>query len=398
MTERLYYADSTLTDFEASIVESRVVDDRPHVVLDRTAFYPTSGGQPFDTGHLGTARVIEVIDRDDDEIVHVLDRPIGPTATVLRGAVDWPRRFDHMQQHTGQHILSAAFDREISARTTSFHLGADSATIDLDREVTPAQIGAAEQLANRVVWEDRLVGVRFATSEEASRLRLRKEPARTGLLRLIDVTDFDLSACGGTHVPRTGMIGVIAIGGWERFKGGSRVTFLCGGRALRSHGALRDATAESAKLLSVSVAELPGAIARLQADVKASAKVVRDLQQEVALQRAETFRGAAETLGGFRGVLRHEAGWDQSGLKALAAAIVGTPGFVTVLVGSGQPAPIVVARSADVTFDAARWILAATAKFGGRGGGRPELAQGGVPATPEEILAWARDDLGGRFS
>ena len=225
-------------------------------------------------------------------------------------------------------------------------------------------------------------------------MRLRKEPARTGLLRLVDVTEFDLSACGGTHVMRTGMIGVIAIAAWERFKGGSRVTFVCGGRALRSHGALRDATAESARLLSVGLAELPAAIARLQADGKSATRTIRDLQQEVALQRAETFRAAAETLGGYRGVLRHEAGWDQSGLKALASAVVGTPGFVTVLVGSGQPAPIVVARSADIAFDAARWMSAATAKFGGRGGGRPEFAQGGVSAAPEEILAFARESLG----
>lgn len=397
MTERLYYTDSALMDFEASIVESRDVDNRAHVVLDRTAFYPTSGGQPFDTGRLGAATVVEVIDRDDGEIVHVLESPIEAHGRV-RGVIDWPRRFDHMQQHTGQHILSAAFDREVSARTTSFHLGAEAATIDLDREVTPAQIGAAEQLANRVIWEDRPVAVRFATSEEASAMRLRKEPARTGLLRLVDVTDFDLSACGGTHVARTGMIGVIAIAGWERFKGGSRVTFVCGGRALRSHGALRDATAESARLLSVTVGELPAAIARLQADAKSSARVIRDLQQEVAEQRAEIFRRTAETLGGYRGVLRHEAGWDQSGLKALASAVVREPGFVAVLVGSGQPSPVVVARSSDAAFDAAGWMKAATEKFGGRGGGRPEMAQGGIPATPEEILMLARIDLGGRRS
>ena len=397
MTERLYYTDSALTEFEASVVESRVVDGRTQVVLDRTAFYPTSGGQPFDTGRLGAAAVVEVTDRDDGEIVHVLATEIASSGP-LRGAVDWARRFDHMQQHTGQHILSAAFDREISARTTSFHLGADSATIDLDRELTPAQIGAAEQLANRVVWEDRPVTVRFATAEEASGMRLRKEPARAGLLRLVDVTDFDLSACGGTHVARTGMIGVIAVAGWERFKGGSRVTFVCGGRALRSHGALRDTAAESSRLLSVGLAELPAAITRLQADAKAATRTIRDLQQEVALQRAETFRRAAETLGGYRGVLRHEAGWDQSGLKALAAAVVDTPGFVTVLVGSGQPAPVVVARSADVAFDAAGWMKDATAKFGGRGGGRPEFAQGGVNAAPEEILKFAKEDLGGRFS
>jgi len=397
MTERLYYTDSALVDFEASVVESSAVDGRAHVVLDRTAFYPTSGGQPFDTGRLGAATVVEVIDRDDGEVVHVLESPIDTSGRV-RGRIDWPRRLDHMQQHTGQHVLSAAFERQASARTTSFHLGAETATIDLDRELTPAQMGAAEQLANTVVWEDRPVSVRFATAEEASGMRLRKEPARTGLLRLVDVTGFDLSACGGTHVARTGTIGMIAIAGWERFKGGSRVTFVCGGRALRSHGALRDATAESARLLSVAVAELPAAIARMQADAKSAIRAIRDLQQEVALQRAETFRRSAETLGGFRGVLRHEAGWDQSGLKTLASAIVREPGFVAILVGTGQPSPVVVARSADIAFDSAAWMKDATAKFGGRGGGRSEFAQGGVTAAPDEILKFAGEDLGGRFS
>src|SRR5262249_53879968 len=214
MTDRLYYTDSTLTDFDASVVDARVVGDRPHVVLDRTAFYPTSGGQPFDTGCLGGVPVVDVFDRDDGEVVHVLGAPLNGTTSV-RGAVDWARRFDHMQQHTGQHILSAAFDREVAARTTSFHLGAEAATIDLDRELTPSQIAAAERAANWVVWEDRPVTVRFATAEEASRLPLRKEPVRTGRLRLVEVTDFDLSACGGTHVQRTGMIGVIAVAGWE---------------------------------------------------------------------------------------------------------------------------------------------------------------------------------------
>jgi alanyl-tRNA synthetase len=161
-------------------------------VLDRTAFYPTSGGQPFDTGRLGAAAVIDVVDRDDDVILHVIDGPLEPGPA--RGAIDWNRRFEHMQQHTGQHVLSAAFERLLNARTESFHLGAVSSTIDLNRTFSPGEIERAEDEANRVVWEDRPVGIRFADAEEAARLPLRKEPVRAGTLRLIEVADLDISA------------------------------------------------------------------------------------------------------------------------------------------------------------------------------------------------------------
>src|SRR5690606_41152042 len=191
------------------------------VVLDRTAFYPTSGGQPFDTGRLGAAKVTEVVDGDDGAVVHFTSAALEPGSNVS-GEVDWPRRFEHMQQHTGQHVLSAAFDRLFEVRTESFHLGADSCTIDLAREVTAAEVAAAVDEANRVVWENRPVTVRFVTAEEAAALPLRKEPARDGRLRIIDVEGFDLSACGGTHVDRTGAIGIVAAQAVEKVRGRSR--------------------------------------------------------------------------------------------------------------------------------------------------------------------------------
>ncbi len=187
---------------------------------------------------------------------------------AVHGEIDWARRFDHMQQHSGQHVLSAAFDKLFAVRTLSFHLGGAVSTIDLAREMSPAEIAAAETEANRVVWEDRPVTIRFADAEEAARLPLRKEPARGGTLRLIDVEDFDLSACGGTHVARTGGIGTIAVASWERFKGGQRLEFLCGGRALAGYRTLRDAMTASVRLLSVLPVELPAAIERLQADAR----------------------------------------------------------------------------------------------------------------------------------
>ena len=288
MTDRLYYLDPYLHAFDAAIERVEARGDRVVVTLDRTAFYPSSGGQPFDTGILGRWRVVDVVDEEDGSIAHVVeprtldtdprtDRHPEP-GSVVRGAVDWPRRFDHMQQHTGQHVLSAAFDRLFGVRTVSFHMGAAVSTIDLARELSPAEIAAAETDANRIVWEDRPVGIRFATAEEAAAMPLRKEPARGGTLRLIDVEGFDLSACGGTHVARTGGIGIIAVASWERFKGGQRLSFLCGGRALGGYRALRDAVSGAVRLLSVLPDELPASIERLQAEAKEQKKAMVRLQ------------------------------------------------------------------------------------------------------------------------
>jgi alanyl-tRNA synthetase len=392
MTTRLYYTDSFLSSFDATVIACDAAGGRTEVVLDQTAFYPASGGQPFDTGRLGDVHVVEVVEYEDGRVGHVVDGPLDPGAAV-RGEIDWPRRFDHMQQHTGQHMLSAAFDRRDRIRTISFHLGAETSTIDLGREATPQEITAAEREANHVIWEDRHVEVRYATEEESRGLSLRKEPTRTGLLRLVDIAGFDISACGGTHVPRTGMVGAIAVTAWERFKGGSRVTFVCGGRALRAFGRLRDTVSEATRTLSVSAAELSPAIDRLRGEARDQARFVRHLQEELAGHRAASLRAEAETIGGYRVVLRQEGGWDAAALKVLAQAIVASPGFVAVLVGGGRPIPVVAARSADVAFDASAWMARAIAALGGKGGGRPELAQGGLPADAEPVLAWARQTV-----
>ena len=415
MMKRLYYTDSLLRAFDATVVSCEMRDGRPEVVLDQTAFYPTSGGQPFDTGTLGGQRVIEVVDREDGEIVHVLETPGSegpglPTPGALdlqvrggfdlqvggrvRGEIDWPRRLDHMQQHTGQHILSAAFDRLFGVRTVSFHMSADSATIDLARAVTAVEVARAEDEANHVVWDDRPVGVRFADAAEAAALPLRKESAREGELRLVTIPDCDLSACGGTHVPRTGVVGIIAVAGSERLRGGSRLTFVCGGRALRSHRRRRDLSDAAARLLSSPIEELPAAIGRLQADVKASVKAVAQLEEDLSRYRAGELLAAAETIGPLRVVLTHQPEADANGLKRLAGEIVRAPGVVVILTGGGQPTPVVAARSTDAAFDAGAWVNKATSELGGRGGGRPEQAQGGIPEPPQKILNFARASMG----
>ena len=312
MTERLYYSDPYLAEFDAHVLRVEPYDGRRAAVLDRTAFYPTSGGQPFDTGRLGGTTVTDVVDREDGVILHVLDGDLEPGP--VHGTIDWSRRFEHMQQHTGQHVLSAAFDRILKARTESFHLGSASSTIDLNRTVSAGDIERAEDEANRVVWEDRRVGIRFADAADVAKLPLRKESAREGTLRLIEVTDFDISACGGTHVSRTGAIGAITVQSAERFRGGTRVEFLCGVRVLRGFRALRDTVSASVRLVSVLPAELPAGIERMQTDAKETKRQLKDLQTRLSGFEAAALAGRAESRGSLQVVAAALDGWEQNGL------------------------------------------------------------------------------------
>ena len=392
MTERIYYTEPYTTEFDATVLQVTTTDDgRPAAVLDRTAFYPTSGGQPYDTGRLGSRTVVDVIDQEDGTILHVLDAPseTGP----IHGVVDWTRRFDHMQQHTGQHVLSAAFDHLFGVRTVSFHLGTTSSSIDLAREVTADEIARAESEANRVVWEDRAVSIRFEEAEAAAAMPLRKESKRQGRLRLIDVEGFDLSACGGTHVARTGGIGIIAIAGSERFKGGSRIAFLCGVRALAGYRALRSSVDESVRQLSVLPSELPDAIARMQTELRDARKRAKDMQSDLAAFKADDLAAEATPLG-FALVRAALDGWDQGGLKQIASALATKDGHLAVLTTATAPVSVVVARSNDVAQDSAAILKKLVERFGGKGGGRPELAQGGgLAGSPNDILAFARSTV-----
>jgi alanyl-tRNA synthetase len=413
MTDRLYYDRPYLREFDAIVRAVFERGDQLVVTLDQTAFYPTSGGQPYDIGALGPLRVVDVVDEDDGSIGHVVDglvdARLGPGESV-HGVIDWSRRFDHMQQHTGQHVLSAAFDKLFAARTLSFHLGVSVSTIDLAREMTADEIAAAEAEANRVVWEDRRVTIRYATAEEAAGLPLRKESARGGTLRLIDVDGFDLSACGGTHVERTGSIGMIAVASWERFKGGQRLEFLCGGRALGRFRSLRDSVAASGRSLSVVAEDIPAAIERIRVDAKEQKRAVSALQMELARYRADELAAAGETVRLKPETVRLRPGTTSPGvqvnlvlrtvegdantLKGLAVAITSRPGHVVVLVSTSKPALVVVARSGDVPLAASQILAALTTKLGGRGGGKPDLSQGGgLDAPADTILSVARQTI-----
>ena len=392
-TERLYYAATAPRTFEAVVQRVEARDAGVAVWLDRTGFYPTSGGQPHDLGTLNGIPVVDVMDDEHGGIIHVLASAALSAGAPVQGAIDWERRLDHMQQHTGQHVLSAVFERLFGARTVSFHLGTESSTIDVTRELTASELGEGELEANRIVWDDRTVSVRYATADEAKQLPLRKESAREGTLRLVDIDGVDLSACGGTHVARTGIIGQIALIAFERFKGGQRLEFVCGGRALRRHQQLRDATTASVRLLSVLPSELPQGIQRLQQELRDQKRALAAAQEDVARYEGSALAESAELLGSIHLAVRVVSG-DAARLKALASAAVQRAGTAAILVSDSAPVLAVVARSEDVTCSAQAVVAALVKAFGGRGGGRPDLAQcGGLQTTPDEAVALARAEM-----
>lgn len=391
MTNRIYYTDAYRRTFQATVARSFEHDGRPASTLDRTAFYPTSGGQPFDTGRLGPSHVVETIDADD--VVHVLSAPLPPGAAVT-GEIDWTRRFDHMQQHTGQHLLSAAFDRLFENPTVGFHMGAEVSTIDLAREASSRDVERAVDLANAVVWEDRPVTARLVSQEEAATLSLRKDPARAGPLRLVEIDGFDVCPCGGTHVARTGAVGLVAVVGGERQRGGTRLTFVCGGRALGALRSYRDAVTGSVRTLSVLPGELPAAVERVQAEAKDLQKRIKELKAKLAAYDGVRLLEQGAETGGVRVVVQTVPDADAADLKTLALAAVAAGRAAVVLLSATTPVSVVVARSDGVALDAQALLGQLLDRFGGRGGGKADLAQGGgLTAPASDIAAAARETI-----
>ena len=372
MTERLYYADSYLRSFRAQVVEAAA--GGLTVYLDRTAFYPASGGQPADTGSIAGSVVLEVVD-EGARIAHRLSAPLA--AGEADCAIDWERRFDHMQQHSGQHLLSAVFAGAFALRTASFHLGADSATIDLEGgPVDPPSVREAERRANAVVFENRPLTVEFEDAAAAS--GLRKPSEREGTLRIVSIAGLDRSACGGTHVRSTGEIGPILIRKIEKVRETTRVEFVCGGRAIRRARADFEALSAAAQLFSVSVDDLPAIAAAHLESCRAADKARRKLEVELAAFQGHELYAA--TAPGSDGLRRHTRRLERGGLdelRALAQSFTGQPKSVFVA-ALDDPPSVLLAASADSGIDAGKLLKAALAQTGGRGGGSSRIAQGSV--------------------
>ena len=386
MTERLYYSDSCLLEFTATVLEQRARGGRVAVTLDRTAFYPASGGQPCDTGSLGSANVLEVEETASGSILHILDASLQPGPVI--GRVDWERRFDHMQQHSGQHILSQAFLKMAGAATASFHLGRETSTIDIEiARPSAEQIRDAEALATRTVFEDRPVTVIYACPEELPSLGLRKEPQREGEVRVIDIEGFDRSPCGGTHVRHTGEIGLIAVLSWEQYKGMTRIEFVCGGRALRT---LRQACGLLDQLsgqFSAHALDLPRLASKLLDERSHLQRENAQLTEKMLeIEALELLSSADKTTRPIT-VCRNYDRRDLDSVKILARKLTAGDGVVAILGTVHDFTQVVVAKSADVPGDCGLAVRQAVAALGGRGGGKADMAQaGGVPG--EHLSAW----------
>jgi alanyl-tRNA synthetase len=373
VTERLYYQDCYLREFRAQVVE--IADGGRRVYLDRTAFYPTSGGQPFDTGMLGGATVIEVID-EEERIAHVLDAPIAEGD--VDGKIDWQRRFDHMQQHSGQHLLSAVLEELFKSPTVSFHLGAEVCTIEVTAaSLAPRQMEQAEERCAEIVGEARPLGISF----EDAAAGLRKESQRSGTLRVVAIAGIDRSACGGTHVSTTAEIGPVAIRKTEKIRGNTRLEFVCGLRALRHARADFRTLQELSRQLSVPAAETPALVAAQLERVKALEKANQRLRAEIAQREGrELWAATAPGAGGLRRMVQHAAIDDAMRTRAQAFAAEGKAAFLAV---SPNPPAILLAASADSGIHAGDRVKAAVTAAGGRGGGNQGLGQGSLPTVAD---------------
>jgi alanyl-tRNA synthetase len=419
MTERLYYEDSFLYNFDAE-VRAVIESPRPALILDRTAFYPTSGGQIHDTGWIVPAdsaadppgpinsktnnaktinaetkiRVAEVADTEDGQIVHYLDAPLSniQPGSRVRGDIDIERRRDHMQQHSAQHVLSAAFVRLFNIPTVSFHMAEDYCSIDLDTvSLSKDQIESAERLANEIVLGNRAVDIRFVTRDEAGKLGLRKRPpAERDQLRLIDIADFDLTACGGTHVNSTGQIGAILLRKSEKVRQGYRVEFVAGQRAVTT--ARRDfyTLSETAALFSAHIYDAPQHARKSLDEIRSLRKQCEESQDELAAAKADALLSETAERNGHKLIVRILSDQDLNFVKLLAQKLTRHSFPVIALLATTSPqAAVVFAQTPGQPYDMGTLLKEAIAKLGGRGGGSKDFAQGGVQTSKgiEEALS-----------
>src|SRR5882724_11597435 len=380
-TERLYYSDSHLVEFEARVLDvTERVSGWAAVLLNRTAFYPTGGGQPSDTGTLNGSRVVECIDDGEKGVLHVVQGAIPPVGAIVNGRIDWPRRLDHMQQHTGQHILSQAFVTLFNAPTVSFRVLDQSCEIDVELTNPTAEIiERAVELANNVIWEDRALTIRNVTAEEAAALPLRKDPVREGELRLIEIDGFDLTPCGGTHAYRTGDVGMVAVRSWERAKGLTRIEFVAGVRALADYRRANKSAGAIAGLFSASRDDAPSLAARMIEENKGLQRRVRALEQVAARVEADDLIEKAEVLAdSTRLISQIFEDRDADSLKKLALALISRPNTIALLGSRDRDTALLVfARSVDATGDMNALMREACARLDGHGGGKADMAQGG---------------------
>lgn len=386
-TERLYYDQSNLLEFSATVTAAARGETGWLVRLDRTAFYPTSGGQPNDTGRLGDLPVVDVVE-DSADVVHMVTSDDDLTPLVGRTVacrIDRDRRIDHTQQHTGQHILSAAFERQLDADTVSFHLGNEYVTIDLAVPALDAEAARrVERLANEIVMACRPVRAHWMSAAQVAELPLRKPPTRSEDIRIIEIEDFDFCGCGGTHVANTGEVGPIKIRRWEKIRNDTRVEFVCGWRALADYGWKNDTVNALAAGLSANEREVQAAVERVQGELTELRRSLRDALEQLLGFEAAALVAEADTVAGQPIVVAKVfADRPFEEVRWLAGRLTEEPGRIALLGLAGATAQVIFSRSPELTADMGKLIREILPLLGGRGGGNPRVAQGGGPAVDQ---------------
>jgi alanyl-tRNA synthetase len=404
LTDRLYYRDSFLREFDATVVSCTPDGPRWKVILNKTAFYPTSGGQPHDLGTLSDAQVVEVVDapnaavpdsagRSDisdpavpHHVVHytTAEVPAGP----VHGQIDWPRRLDHMQQHTAQHLLSAAFIELFGFQTVSFHLGKEISTIDLSApSVVPRQLEAAERRTNEIIFEDRPVVIRFGTAQELTESGIRKKVEREGILRAIDIAGFDRQPCGGTHLASTGQAGLVLLRKLERSRDHWRIEFVAGYRALAAARSDFATLTQAATHLSCALRDVPAGVAKNIEDRRATSTAVKRLEERLAMLEAQALlHQHPETPNGLRLIIATPPDATPAHLALLAAKLAAENNVVALLV-SRETGHVVAARSQNLAADLGTVVRESLKEFNGKGGGAKHFAQGALP-DPTQLEAF----------
>ncbi len=394
MTHRLYYTDSYRTEFDATVTAVTDLDGRPAIVLDESCFYPTSGGQPYDTGVLDGIRIVDVV-AAAGAVHHITEKP-ADTAVVgqtVHGHIDWPRRYDHMQQHSGQHLISQVFDSLFGYETLSVHFGDDESTLDLGAaEVTEDELAQAERMANEQVWRAIPIKTYFVSDEDVDSIPLRRPPKVSGKIRIVEIVDTDWSACGGTHTHTTAEIGPIKFTRQQHMRGQARLTFLCGHRALNDYDRKHALITAAAALYDTEIGQIPGLISRDMDRLKELHHLVAKLQEERLTYLAAEMLLLAETVSDRSIVAQAFDDLDANSVKALANHLIEKAGVVALLGSTqGGKATVIFARAEGVPLHAGNLLQATLSEFGGGGGGRAELAQGGgvPPEKMSELLNYA---------
>lgn len=397
MKDRLYYQDAYIKSFSAQVKERGTeADGTPYVVLSQTAFYPTGGGQPCDLGTLGEVRVIEV-EEVDGQVRHRLESPLPEQVTEVVGQIDWERRFDHMQQHAGQHILSASFLEIAGAETLAFHLGKEHVTIDVRLDELDAALWEkVEQRANEIVLENRPISARFVDETELATLPLKKQPTVRENIRVVIIPDFDYNPCGGTHPGGTAEVGMIKILGWERHRGNIRIAFICGWRAWRDYSRKMKTVREVARALSTNEADLAMQAERLVAERDALRQTLAEKEKLLLEAEAHQQLAKAISLGDVRLVQQVYADRSIQQLQQLAQLVTTeAPDAICLLAATGEKLQLVFARGQGVGVAMNQLIKETLPLIEGKGGGNPAMAQGGgQPMLPApDVLAHARQRL-----